>query len=161
MSMKPVLRATLLCVLELGLHLWPTLAATPTASFGVTATVQATCTASVSTTEPGLHSTAKPTAAVSVTCNPSVPYMVGVNWRPVTAAVTTPDTMDGNSSLSRNTIASRSTGTLNRGPAATCDKVARARDGSAHMYADRRRISAQQYIGTATIDGSIAVTVTY
>jgi spore coat protein U-like protein len=59
----------------------PTLAfaATSTASFGVTATVEAGC--KVTATASGIHSraVANPSSAVSVTCTQITPYNVGVD----------------------------------------------------------------------------------
>jgi spore coat protein U-like protein len=161
MSMKPTPFAILLGFLVSGLHLRSTLAATPTASFGVTATVQATCAVSVSTTAPGLYSAAKATAAVSVTCSHLVPYTVGINGGPGIASVATPKMMDADSNSLRYALVSRSTGTVNRCPIAKIDRVAATRDGSPQVVADGREISARQYAGTGIVDGSIVVTVTY
>jgi spore coat protein U-like protein len=58
-----------------------TFAATSTASFGVTATVEAGC--KVAATASGIHirAVANPSSAVSVTCTQITPYSVGIDAR--------------------------------------------------------------------------------
>jgi spore coat protein U-like protein len=132
MSMKPTLFAISLEIMVSGLASRPALAATPTASFGVTATVQATCAVSVSTTAPGFYSAANATPAVSVTCNHSIPYTVGISGGPgIEASVTTPKITGADSDLLRYAFAPVSKATPNRGPVANIDRIAVTRDRSA------------------------------
>jgi spore coat protein U-like protein len=142
MSTRPAPFAICVCLVVSGLNAF---AATPTVSFGVTATVQATCAVSVSAATPGPYSTAgtKATAAVSVTCSHAIPYTVGLSdGLGIEASMTTPKMAGADSALPRYA-------------------VARARDGSAQVLTAVGELSPGQYVGTGLFAGSIIVTVTY
>jgi spore coat protein U-like protein len=140
--MKLALFAISLGVVASGLVSRPTYAATPTASFGVTATVPATCVVSVSATAHDLNSPVgkKGISDISITCSHSTPYTVGVS---------------GGVGAETHVIVPRMTGD------GSANAVAGLGDRSLRMFADHDEIPAGQYVGSKTSVGFITVTVTY
>ena len=88
MSVISASSAFALGLLVLWLPSRPALAATPTASFGVSAMVQATCVVSASDAKFGTYAEAmvKATSTVSVSCTNSTPYNISLSASPASDA---------------------------------------------------------------------------
>jgi spore coat protein U-like protein len=96
-SMKFALSAVVLVSMVSGLASRPALAATATTTFGVNATVQATCLVSATAMAFGTYTgaVATSTSAVSVTCTNTTPYNVGLSAGLATGATVTTRSMTG------------------------------------------------------------------
>ena len=88
MSVKSASSALVPGLLVLCLPSRPALPATPTASFGVSAIVQATCVVSASGVKFGTYAEAmaKATSTVSIHCTNSTSYNIGVSASPANGA---------------------------------------------------------------------------
>src|SRR5437764_1211679 len=96
-SMKSALSAAVLGVLTLGVASTSADAATVTTTFGVSATVQATCLVSATALAFGTYTgvVANSTSSVSVTCTNTTPYTVGLSAGLATGATVTTRKMTG------------------------------------------------------------------
>src|ERR1700726_522658 len=102
--MKLSFPAVVLGFVALSLSTTPADAATATTTFGVTATVQATCLVSATPLAFGTYTgaLATSTSAVSVTCTNTTPYNVGLSAGLATGATVTTRKMTGPASATLN-----------------------------------------------------------
>lgn len=148
---------------------WPylasmtTLAATPTSSFGVSATVPDICVVSASTVGlgTGAGAYAHAAASVSVKCSNSTPYAVGLTARMSTGANLTVRriTNPGSAFLSY-ALFPNSAGTINASPSADADPVAQAGNGRAQGSASGE-LSAKRSVTPPAYVDTMIVTVIY
>lgn len=162
--MKSTLFAIALAFAAPGAGSWPTCAATPASSFGVSATVQATCmvVASSATFGTDAGGLVNATSSISVNCTHSTPYNVSLSAAPVNegaAAVRT--RAEVGSVLLRHARLSNSEGTVGRGWMVDTNAVAGTGNGSAQTLAVHSNISAERHLAAGAYIDTIAVTVIY
>jgi spore coat protein U-like protein len=163
-SMKSVLPAVALSLLALGLAPTPALAATATTTYGVSATVQATCLVSASALAFGTYTgvVANSTSAVSVTCTNTTPYNVGLSAGLATGATVSARKMTGPSSaLLGYAMYSDASHTINWGQTIGSDTVAGTGNGSAQAITVYGQAAAGQYVAPGAYADTITATVTY
>jgi len=162
--MKSALSAFSLFFLALGLVPQPAAAATANTSFGVSATVQASCLVSVSEITSGTYARAAVNAipSVSVSCTNAAPYNVGLSTGLAPGATVVARRMSGpGAALLGYALASRSTGIANQGQAVDSDTVAMTGNRSAQMLSIHGQNSAGQYEAAGVYADTVVVTVTY
>lgn len=140
------------------------LAVTPTTSFSVTATVQATCLVSATTLTFGTYTgtSVNGTSTVSVTCTDATPFNVGLNPGLATGATVTNRKLTGpGSALLGYSLFSNSQETVNWGQTVGVDTVAGIGNGSAQTLAVYGHIPAGQCVAPGAYADTITVTVTY
>ncbi len=135
-----------------------------TASFTITATVQARCTVTATDLAFGNYSGTliNATSTITATCTKTTAYNVGLNAGTATGATVTSRKMTGpsastlNYSLFRNT-----TRTLNWGNTVGTDTVAGTASGAAQALTVYGSIPAAQYVRPGSYSDTITVTLTY
>jgi spore coat protein U-like protein len=163
-TIKSTLPAAALACLALGFA--PTSAfavTTVTTTFGVSATVQATCIVSASAMSFGTYiSTAASTAAstVTVTCTNTTPYTLGLDAGQTTGATVTTRQMKNGSALLNYALFTDSARTLNWGNT-TGSWVSGTGAGSAQVLNVYGQIPAAQYVTPGSFADTITATVTY
>ena len=159
--MRSASSAFVLGLLVLGLPSRPALPATPTASFGVSATVQATCLVSASAGTLGTYAGAmlNPAATVSVNCTNPTPYNISLDVSAAnSAAAPTRTTTETDSTLPRHTLVSNFHEVINRGRMVDADTVAGVGNSSVQVVAVDGKISAREHLGAPD---TITVTIIY
>jgi spore coat protein U-like protein len=139
--LKSALSAFALGFLALGLVARPAVAAIVTTTYGVSATVQATCLVSATPMAFGAYTgvVANSTSTVSVTCTNTTPYNVGLSAGLATGATVTTRQMTGPASALLNyALFSDSARTVNWGQTVSTDTVA----GTFYKYAPALTVSA-------------------
>lgn len=164
--MKSRLFAIVLGICAAGTGSRPMCAATPVSSFGVTATVQATCMVLASGVMfgTGTGEMVKATSTVSVNCTHSTPYNVSLGTWPgsggaAAAAARTP--ADSGAALLRYVLPSKSQSAVNHGRVADIDAVAGTGNGSTQTVVIHGNILAGRYFATGVNADTITVTVIY
>lgn len=137
----------------------PTFAATSTASFGVTATVEVTCQISTPTTAFGtfLASRANAATAVSVNCTYTTPYNVDLSAKSGTATITG-QTSGSTSALLNSDVFSNSAYYMNRSRTVGMSGM---RNGFFSSQSIHSLMAGAQPVTPSTLTDSITVTVTY
>lgn len=164
MSMKSASAVLALGFLMSGLSSRSVPAATPTASFGVTATVQAACQVTANAMAFGAYTAAalNATTTVSVTCTNTTPYNVGLSAGLAPGATVTTRKMTGpGSALLSYALVSNPQGTVNWGQTVGTDTVAGIGNGAAQAFTVYGRILGEQYVANGAYADTITVTVTY
>lgn len=139
-------------------------AATTTTTFGVTATVQATCLVAATPLAFGTYTglAATSTSTVSVTCTNTTPYNVGLSAGLAPSAGVTTRKMTGPAaallSYSMYTDAARS---LNWGTTIATDTVPGTGNGSAQAITVYGNVPAGQFVAPGAYADTITATVTY
>lgn len=139
-------------------------AATPSTSFGVSATVLSSCAVSATSLAFGPYTaaTVNATSAISVTCTSSTPYNIGLGAGTSPAASVASRQMSGPAaSLLRYALMSNSARTLNWGNTAGHDTVAGTGNGSAQLLMVYGQTPAAQAVIPGSYADTITVTVTY
>lgn len=162
-SVKSVLHAAVLGLLALGLTSTSAVAATATTTFGVSATIQATCVVSATALGFGTYTgvLANSTSTVSVTCTNTTPYNVGLSAGSATGATVTTRKMTGPGgallgyALYQDTAYSvnwgNSTGSWEGGTG----------NGSAQVLTVYGQVAAGQYLAPGAYSDTITATVNY
>ena len=156
--------AAVLGLLALGLATVPAAAATASNSFGVTATVQATCTVAATTLSFGSYTgtAANATSAVSVTCTNATPYTVGLSAGVASGATVTARKMTGPASgLLSYSLFSDPSRTLNWGQTVGSDTVTGTGNGAVQALTVYGQTPAGQYLAPGTYTDTITATITY
>jgi len=157
--------AAVLSILALGLASTPANAVTTvTTTFGVSATVQATCLVSATALAFGTYTgvVANSTSTVSVTCTNTTPYNVGLSAGLATGATVTARKMTGPASALLNySMFSDSSRTVNWGQTVGTDTVAGSGNGSAQAITVYGQTAAGQYVAPGAYSDTITATVTY
>jgi spore coat protein U-like protein len=164
MFVKSALWAFALGFLAAGLAIRPVIAATPTSSFGVTATVQSDCQVSVNAMAFGTYTATvvNATTAVSVTCTNTTPYNVGLSAGLAPGATVTTRKMTGpGSAMLSYALVSSLQGGASWGQTVGTDTMAGTGNGSAQSLTMYGQISAGQYVAPGAYTDTITVTVTY
>lgn len=162
--MRSALPIFALAILVSGVMLRPALAATASGSFGVSATVQATCRASAKTTAFKTYASAAANTAspVSVTCSNSAPYSVNLTAGMGFGAIVTNREMTGSgSALLGYLLSSNPQRIINWGQGKGTDTLAGSSSGSARVLAIHGQISADHGAADGVYANTIIVTVTY
>jgi len=163
-SMKFALSAATLSVLSLGLASMPAAAATTTTTFGVSATVQATCLVSATPLAFGTYTgiSANSTSTVSVTCTNTTPYNVSLSAGLATGATVTTRKMTGPASaLLTYAMFTDAARTLNWGGTIGTDTVPGTGNGAAQAITVYGQVPAGQYVAPGAYADTITATVTY
>jgi spore coat protein U-like protein len=150
--------------LAFGLAPRPAVAATASASFGVSATVQATCLVSASAVTSGIYPGAvlNATSGVSVTCTKPTPYNVGLSSGPAPGAAVVTQKMSGSGSgLLAYALASNSQGRVNWGQTVGADTAAGTGNGSPQTLSAQGQVSGGQHVASIGYGDTITVSVTY
>jgi spore coat protein U-like protein len=162
--MKSPLSVFALGFLAFGLAPRAAVAATATASFTVTATVQANCLVSASAMPFRVYTGAvlNATSGVSVTCTHPTPYNVVFSAGLAPGATVVTWKMTGSvSGLLGRALASNSQGTVNWGQTVGADTVAGVGNDSAQTLSVRGQVSAGQQVVPSGYGDTIIVAVTY
>lgn len=162
--MKSALSVFALGFLAFGLASRPAVAATASASFGVSATVQATCLVSASAVTSGIYPGAvlNATSSVSVTCTHPTPYNAGFSAGLASGAAVVTQKMSGSGSgLLGNPLASNSQGTVNWGQTVGADTAAGTGNDSPQTLSLQGQVSAGQQVASSAYADTITVAVTY
>ena len=150
-----------------GLMLSPpvALAATNTATFSVTATVQATCLISANNLSFGTYvgSQIQDTSTISVTCTNTTPYNVGLDAGAASGATVTTRQMTGTNydQLLNYSLYSNTNYTTNWGNTVGTDTVAGTGTGAAQTLTVYGEVPAGQYIEPDSYADTITATITY
>jgi spore coat protein U-like protein len=139
-------------------------ATTASASFGVSATVQATCQATANAIAFKTYASASANTAspVSVTCSNSAQYIVSLSEGMGTGAAMHVREMTGSgTALSAYALRSFLRGIVNRGQIVGVDMVTGTDNPSAQVLEDYRQISAGQHVAADAYFDMVVVTVTY
>jgi len=163
-NFNSVFSAAVLGCLVLGLVSRPALSATVTTTFGVNATVQATCLVSATAMAFGTYTgvVATSTSAVSVTCTNTTPYNVGLSAGLATGATVTTRSMTGPASaLLSYALFSDSARTVNWGQTIGTDTVTGTGNGSVQAITVYGQAAAAQYVAPGAYADTITATVTY
>ena len=139
-------------------------AATATASFAVTATVQATCLISATPMAFGTYTgvQADTTSTISVTCTTSTPYTIGLNAGLATGATVTTRRMTGPSAATlAYSLSSDAPRAVNWGMTVPTDTVAGTGNGSAQSLTVYGRIAAAQFVAPGAYTDTVIATITY
>jgi spore coat protein U-like protein len=164
MSMKSALFALALGLLASGLATRPAIAATPTASFGVSATVQATCAVAASPLVFGGHarSMENGTSALLVTCTHPTLYNIGLTASPTNGISVTPLRMGGSgSALLSYTLVSNPRGIVTSDQMAGRAATFATGPGSGRMLAVNEQTPEGQDVASAAFGDTITVTIIY
>jgi spore coat protein U-like protein len=135
-----------------------------TASFTVTAVVQATCLVSATNMAFGTYTgaVATSTSAVSVTCTNTTPYNIGLSAGLATGATVTTRKMTGPASATLNYALFRdSARTLNWGNTVGTDTISSTGNGSAQLSSVFGKLAVGQLVTPGAYSDTIIVTVTY
>jgi spore coat protein U-like protein len=162
--MRSVLPAVAVGFLALGLSTRHAVAATATTTFGVTATVQATCLVSATTLAFGTYTgaVATSTSTVSVTCTNTTPYNIGLSAGLATGATVTTRKMTGPASaLLGYALFSDSLRTVNWGQTIGTDTVTGTGNGAAQPITVYGQATAGQFVAPGVYNDTITATVTY
>ena len=164
-TIKSALPAAILGCLALGLTSTSAFAVTTvTTTFGVTATVQATCLVSATTMGFGTYTgVAIPTTStVSVTCTNTTPYNVGLSAGLATGATVSARKMTGPAgALLSYALYSDSGRTTNWGNTVGTDTVTGTGNGSAQPLIVYGQLAASQYLAPGLYSDTITATVTW
>jgi spore coat protein U-like protein len=163
-SMKSTLPAVILGFLALGFGATSAIAATATTTFGVSATVQATCLVSATPLAFGTYTgvVANSTSTVSVTCTNTTPYNIGFSAGLATGATVTTRKMTGPAAaLLSYAMFSDAARTLNWGGTIGTDTVAGVGNGSAQALTVYGQTAAGQYVAPGAYADTITATITY
>lgn len=139
-------------------------AATATTTFGVSATVQATCTVSASPLAFNTYtgSQVDATTTMEVTCTNTTEYDVGSNAGGGSGATVSARKMtDAGTNTLGYALFSNAGRTANWGNTVDTDTVAATGNGSAQTHTVYARIAGAQYVTPGTYNDTITVTVTY
>jgi spore coat protein U-like protein len=150
--------------LALGLTTQPADAATVTTTFGITATVQATCLVSASSLAFGTYTGAvvDTASSVSVTCTNTTPYNVGLSAGLATGATVTTRQMTGPASALLNYVLfSDASRTVNWGQTIGTDTVTGTGNGAAQAINVFGRLTSGQFVAPGAYTDTITATVTY
>jgi spore coat protein U-like protein len=164
MSMKSIFTVFALGILASCLALRPALAATKTASFSVTATVQASCLASANTGALGTYTSvgANATSLVSVACDNATPYNVDLSARLATDATVTTRMMDGPSpAMLGNVLLPDSAHSVAAGRTVGTHALAATSNGSTQRLTVNGQTIAAPYVAPGEHAEAVIVTVTY
>jgi len=157
--------AAVLSLVALGIGSVPANAVTTvTTTFGVSATVQATCLVSATALAFGTYTgvVANSTSTVSVTCTNTTPYNVGLSAGLATGATVTARKMTGPASALLNyAMFSDSARSVNWGQTIGTDTVAGTGNGSAQAITVYGQAAAGQYVAPGAYADTITATVTY
>jgi len=156
--------ATVLGLLALCLASLPAAGATASNSFGVTATVQASCTVTASTMAFGNYSgsTGNASSALSVTCTNATPYNVGLSAGVASGATVNTRKMTGPASaLLSYSLFSDPSRTLNWGQTIGSDTVTGSGSGAVQALTVYGQTPAGQFLAPGTYTDTITATVTY
>lgn len=166
--MRSVLPIFALGILASGLTPRPGLAATASASFGVSATVQATCqaTASAMAFKTFASTVVSSTSPVSVTCNNTAHYNVDLSAGMGIGSVGAMPEMRGSGTrMLGDGLSSLPRGIVNRNVTAVTDLAIGTGNRSAKVFAEQSQMPAQmlegRYIAVDASFDTIIVTVTY
>ena len=163
-TLKPILSATALGCLALGLAPGSAVAATATTTFAVSATVQATCVVSATPMAFGTYTgvVAAATSTVSVTCTNTTAYNVGLNAGTATGATVTTRKMTGpNAAVLAYSLSSDAAHSVNWGQTVGTDTVAGTGNGSAQGLTVYGQVAAGQYVAPGAYADTITATVSY
>jgi spore coat protein U-like protein len=163
-NIKSVVPAAAVAVLALSMASTSAFAATTvTATFGVSATVQATCLVSASPLAFGTYNgtVSNTSTTVSVTCTNTTPYNVGLNAGVATGATVTTRKMTGSSATLNYGLFSDSGHATNWGNTVGTDTVAGSGNGSAQSLTVYGQVPAGQYVAPGAYSDTITATVTY
>jgi spore coat protein U-like protein len=161
---KSALPAAALAFLALGFAPTSTFASTTTTTFGVSATVQATCLVSATAIGFGTYTgVAIPTTStVSVTCTNTTPYNVGLSAGLGTGATVTTRKMTGPAGALLNyAMYSDTLRTVNWGQTIGTDTVTGTGNGSAQAITVYGQLAAGQYLAPGLYSDTITATVTW
>lgn len=156
--MRFALFAIALGLLASGLASRPALAATSTASFGVTATVQSSCQATAPVSAFGNYATAG-ASPVSVSCTHPTPYNVSLS-ADLTASAAMKMTGPAKALLGYGLLLN-SAHTNERGRTAGMDTLAGSGNGSSRAQASYSQTAQARYVSSGAFADAITVTVTY
>ncbi len=161
---KKLLLTLFVAVAVLSLTSAPAFAATATTSFGVSATVQATCAVSATALGFGNYTPATnldATSTITVTCSNSWPYTVGLDAGQSSGATVTTRKMTNGTNTLNYTLYSDSGRTTNWGNTDSTNWVSGAGNGSGQPVTVYGRVPSGQYANAVTYNDTIGVTVTY
>ena len=146
-----------------GLFASPVLAATATSSIPVSATVQATCVVSASSSAFGTYtgSALTATTTISITCTNAAPYNVGLDAGTGTGASVTTRLMSLSSSTLAYSLYTNSGHSTVWGNTISSNTVTGTGTGSAQTLTVYGQISANQYPTAGSYTDTVTVTVTY
>jgi len=164
MSMISTLTIIALGILASSLAPGPAGAAPASASFGVTATVQASCRTTANAIAFRTYAAAAVNTAslVSVTCSNSVPYNVSLNAETgLVDPVAIRETTASSAALPAYAVGTHPHSILNRGQAPGTALVTRIATRSDQVIAGHKQISGGQYLAAGAYFDSIIVTVSY
>jgi spore coat protein U-like protein len=164
MSVRSASSAFALGLLASGLALRPVLAATPTASFAVSAIVQATCLVSASTLTLDSYRGAvvNTTSMVSVDCTNSTPYSVGLSVGQGNGSTrATREMSDASTALWGYGLISNAQGISSRRQNANADPRVKGDNNSAQMLSVHDQLSVWQHFLAGELPDTMTVTVTY
>ena len=158
------LRAAILASMALSLSSLTALAATAINTFGVTATVQASCSISASTLSFGSYNgtVATATSAVSVTCTNSTPYNVGLSSGVASGATVAARKMTGpTSALLSYSLFSDPSRSINWGQTVGSDTNSGTGNGAVQVLTVYGQTPAGQYLAPGSYTDTITATITY
>jgi spore coat protein U-like protein len=135
-----------------------------TTTFGVSATVQATCVISATGLAFGTYTglLSNNTASVSVMCTNTTPYNVSLNAGTTTGSTVTARKMAGTGGQVLNyALFSDSSRTVNWGQTIGTDTVTGTGNGAAQVLTVYGQVAAGQYVTPGAYSDTITATVTY
>ena len=150
--------AVALGILLSGLALRPAFAATATASFGVSATVQSACQASTPATAFGSYVTPE-RSNVSVSCTILTPYNVSSSAEVTTGSIS--EIASSSKTLLHYTLLPGSSHLVNRGQAVNTGTLASSGKGPAQAHAIFGQTAQAWHVSSGAFADAITVTVTY
>ncbi len=158
--------SAVIAIASLGSSLAPAAVAATTANttFGVSATVQATCLISATPLAFGTYTgvAATSTSTVSVTCTNTTPYNVSLGAGTATGATVTTRKMTGPASAVLSyAMYSDAARSVNWGQTIASDTVAGTGNGSAQALTVYGSVPASQYVAPGAYSDTITATVTY
>jgi spore coat protein U-like protein len=164
MSIKSALPFVALALLAIMLTPADAIAATASAAFNVSVTVQSSCAVSATSLRFGTYNgaAANGTSTISVQCTNSTPYNVGLSEGLAPGASAANRMMIGpNSSLLGYSLRSNTGGTVNWGHTVGVDTISGAGTGSVQTLTVLGQIPAAQSVQNGPYADTITVTVTY
>ncbi|MES2390274.1 MAG: spore coat protein U domain-containing protein [Acidobacteriota bacterium] len=135
-----------------------------TTTFGVSATVQATCLISATAMSFGTYTgvVANSTSTVSVTCTSTTPYSVSLDAGATSGATTTTRKMKATgANVLSYALFSDSSRTVNWGNVISTDTVAGTGNGASQAITVYGQVAAGQYVTPGAYSDTITATVTY
>lgn len=146
-----------------GLLAVPAHAATSTASFPVTATVQASCVISAAALAFGTYTgvQADGSSTVTVTCTNSTTYNVGLNEGIASGATVATRQMTAGAATLNYALFRDASRRLNWGTTVSADTLAGTGNGSAQSLTVYGRVSASQFVDPGAYSDTITATITY